>query len=109
MIKIIMIRVEAEDYDAWLKTHYDHVEDRHSYGMTDGPVYRDIDNPNAALFHIHVENLDRAMQWFRTDTFKEATKRATVVGRDFYLAEKQQPRPHDDKQGEMELSGKGAN
>ena len=51
------------------------------------------------------------MQWFRTDTFKEATKRATVVGRDFYLAEKQQPRPQaiDDKQGEMELSGKGAN
>ena len=89
----IMIRVEAEDYDAWLKTHYDHVEDRHSYGMTDGPVYRDIDNSNSALFHIHVENLDRAMQWFRTDTFKEATKRATVVGRDFYLAEKQQPRP----------------
>ena len=71
----IMIRVEAEDYDAWLKTHYDHVEDRHSYGMTDGPVYRDIDNPNAALFHIHVENLDRAMQWFRTDTFKDATNR----------------------------------
>ncbi len=89
----IMIRVEAEDYDAWLKTHYDHVEDRHSYGMTDGPVYRDIDNSNSALFHIHVENLDRAMQWFRTDTFKEATKRATVVGRDFYLAEQQQPRP----------------
>jgi mitochondrial fission protein ELM1 len=39
MIKIIMIRVETEDYDAWLKTHHDHVEDRHSYGMTDGPVY----------------------------------------------------------------------
>ena len=89
----IMIRVEAEDYAAWLKTHYDHVEDRRGYGMTDGPVYRDIDNPNAALFHIYVEDLDRAMQWFSTETFKEATKRATVVGRDFYLAEKQQRRP----------------
>jgi len=90
----IMIRIEAQDYDAWLRTHYDHVEDRRGYGMTDGPVYRDIDNPNAALFHIHVEDdLDRAMQWFRTETFKEATKRATVVGRDFYLAEKQQRRP----------------
>jgi hypothetical protein len=89
----IMIRVETEDYDAWLKTHYDHVEDRHSYGMTDG-ARLPRHHPNAALFHIHVEkNLDRAMQWFRTDTFKEATKRATVVGRDFYLAEKQQPRP----------------
>ena len=41
MIKIIMIRVESEDYDAWLETHYDHVADRHSYGMTDGPVYRE--------------------------------------------------------------------
>jgi hypothetical protein len=85
---------QSENSGHAVRAHrYDHVEDRHSYGMTDGPVYRDIDNPNAALFHIHVENLDRAMQWFRTDTFKEATKRATVVGRDFYLAEKQQPRP----------------
>ena len=90
----IMVRIEAEDYDAWLKTHYDHVDDRRSYGMTDGPVYRD--NPNAALFHIHVEDLDRAMQWFRTDTFRAATQRATVQRRDFYLAERQQARPKAD-------------
>ena len=89
----IMIRVESEDYDAWLKTHYDHVDDRRRYGMTDGPVSRKVDNPNAALFHINVEDLDRAMQWFGPDSFRDATKRATVVGRDFYLAEKQQRRP----------------
>jgi hypothetical protein len=68
----IMIRVEAEDYDAWLKTHYDHVEDRHSYGMTDGPVYRDIDNPNAALFHIHVENLPALAAQPRSTTARVA-------------------------------------
>jgi heme-degrading monooxygenase HmoA len=89
----IMVRVEAEDYEAWLRTHYEHVDDRRSYGMTDGPVYRDVDDPNAALFHIYVDDLERAMEWFRTDTFREATKRATVLHRDLYLAEKQQRAP----------------
>jgi hypothetical protein len=84
----IMVRIEMEDFDAWLKTHYDYVDQRRSYGMTDGPVYRDIDTPNAALFHIHTDDLDQAMQWFQTDTFREATKRATVQGREFYVAER---------------------
>lgn len=88
----IMVRVEAEDFDAWLRTHYEHVEDRRSCGMSDGPVYRDIDNSNAALFHIHVQDLARAMEWFRTETFREATKRATVLRRDFDTTEKQEPR-----------------
>ncbi len=58
----IMIRIVAEDYDAWLKVHYECGETRRTYGITDGPVYRDIDNPNAALFHIMVESLPRAME-----------------------------------------------
>jgi hypothetical protein len=83
----ILIRIEMSDYEAWLQTHNDHVEDRKSYSITDGPVYRDVSTPNAALFHIKVENLDRAMQWFASDTFKRATKRATVTGREFYISQ----------------------
>ena len=86
----LMVRVEADDFDSWLKVHYEHVEDRKGYGMTDGPVYRDIDDSNAALFHIHVEDVPRAMEWFGTDTFRQATKRATVTGRQLYLAEKKE-------------------
>ena len=63
---------------------------RKTYGITDGPVYRDVDNPNAALFHIMVESLPRAMEWFQSQQFKEATARAKVTGREFYLAEKRQ-------------------
>lgn len=86
----IMIRIMTEDYEAWLKVHYEFVETRRSYGITDGPVYRDIDNPNAALFHIMAESLPRAMEWFSSSQFKEATVRAKVTGREFYLAEKRQ-------------------
>ncbi len=52
----------------------------------DGPAYRDLENPNAALFHIRVEDMDRAMGWFQSDTFKDASRRAKVTGRTFYEA-----------------------
>lgn len=89
----LMVRVEAESFDAWLATHYDHVADRKAHGMADGPVYRDIDDPNAALFHIHVEDMERAMEWFRSETFRRATKRATVTRRELYTAELKPPGP----------------
>jgi hypothetical protein len=40
------------------------------------------------LVHIMFEDLDRAMQWFASDTFKEATKHSTVTRREHYLAQK---------------------
>jgi|SRR5688500_9440175 heme-degrading monooxygenase HmoA len=87
----ILIRIETQDYEAWLATHYDHVEDRRAHGIADGPVYRDIDDTNAALFHIRVESMDRAMEWFGSEKFREASKRAKVTGREFYLAKKRAP------------------
>ena len=34
------------------------------------------------------EDLERAMQWFASDTFKEATKHAPIPGREHSLAQK---------------------
>jgi len=59
------------------------------YGITDGPAYRDMDDPNGALFQIKVEDMDRAMQWFKSDTFKQASRLAKVTGRTFFLAQPQ--------------------
>ena len=86
----IMIRIETDDFEAWAEQHYLHAQNRSTYGIIDGPAYRDLENPNAALFHISTEDLDIAMGWFRSDTFREATKLAKVTGRCFYLA---QPQP----------------
>jgi hypothetical protein len=86
-VQDIMIRIETDDFDAWEEQHYLHAANRAKYGITDGPAYRDLDNANAALFHITVEDMETAMQWFQSDTFKEATKLAKVTGRSFYLAE----------------------
>ena len=82
----VLIRIETDDYAAWEEQHYAHAPNRATYGIHDGPTYRDLENPNAALFHIRVEDMDRAMDWFQSETFREATKRAKVTGRTFYDA-----------------------
>ena len=89
----IMIRIETDDFEAWKTQHYLHVQNRLSYGITDGPAYQDMDNPNAALFHIKTDDMDLAMEWFRSDTFKEASRLAKVTGRTFYLAQPQTREP----------------
>jgi hypothetical protein len=40
-----------------------------------------------AQHYLHAET--RAMQWFKTDTFKNASQLAKVTGRAFYLAQPQ--------------------
>jgi hypothetical protein len=86
----LMARTEVEDFETWLQVHRSNAERRREYGMTDGPIYRDINDSRAVLVHIHVEELDRALGWFSTEAFKEATARSTAVGREFYVAEKRQ-------------------
>ena len=85
----IMIRIETDDFEAWKTQHYLHADNRAAFGITDGPAYQDIDNPNAALFHIRTDDMDRAMQWFQSDVFKGASRLAKVTGRVFYLAQRQ--------------------
>ena len=88
----LFVRVEAADFDAWLRTHRTHAQDRRAYGMTDGPIYRDISDPNAVLVHTIAEDLDKAGQWFTTAAFERATRECTTMRRDLYLAERQEPR-----------------
>jgi hypothetical protein len=57
----IMIRVQTDDFEAWKEQHYLHAANRARYGITDGPAYRDLDDPGAALFHLSVEDMDTAM------------------------------------------------
>jgi hypothetical protein len=85
----IMIRIQTDDFEGWKEQHDLHAANRARYGITDGPAYRDLDDPGAALFHISVQDMDTAMGWFRSDTFKEATRLAKVTSRSFYLAQPQ--------------------
>jgi heme-degrading monooxygenase HmoA len=87
MPQAIMIRVHPEDYERWLREHTGQAEARRAFGITDGPFYRDANDPTAVLVHLNVEEKDRAMQWFRSDAFREAARRAGAVKREIWIAE----------------------
>lgn len=86
----MMARVEVGDFNTWLDIHLSNSQNRLRYGMVDGPIYRDIANPNAVLVHIVVEDMARAAQWFQTEAFRESNERSTTLRREFYIAERQE-------------------
>ena len=88
MNKIIMIRIMPEDYDAWLAAHNAGEEARREYGITEGPLYRDVENPSVALVTFHVEDVERALGWFQDERFKAAMTRCGKVEREFYIGER---------------------
>ena len=88
MQQAIIIRVGPQNFDIWRKEHDGQQEARLAYGITDGPFYHDERNPDTVLVHLNVENLDRAMEWFKSDAFREAAQRAGNVQREIWIAQK---------------------
>ena len=64
---------------------------RLQYGMTDGPLYIDSKTPGQALVTLHVQELDRAMEWFKSAAFKDGVQRAGKVTREVWVADIKHP------------------
>jgi len=79
-----MARVEVADFDTWLRIHHANAENKASFGILDGAIYRDIDDPNAVLVHTSTQDPARAAQWFQTAAFKESTDASGLIRRTFY-------------------------
>jgi hypothetical protein len=81
----MFVRVIPEDYERWFATHISYREARREYGIHDGPIYRDEQNPAALLVQLDVEDFDRAMQWSQDARFAEANERGGKVSREMYF------------------------
>ena len=91
MAEHIFIRVTAtaENYQNWEDTHNSCEDARKEFGITDGPFYKDAKDANSALVHLVVEDMDRAMGWFKDPRFAAANAKVTLVGdRELYFADK---------------------
>lgn len=86
MKQAIMIRVEPENFDQWRAAHDGCREARNDYGMSDGPVYRDETDPKTVLVTLEVEDMERAMGWFKDERFKAGVVQAGKVSRELWMA-----------------------
>jgi hypothetical protein len=87
----IFIRVRPADFDSWLAVHNECEPLRAEYGLRDGPFYRDASDPGVALVHLEAENLDRALQWFKSPAFRSASERTALPERTFWIGEQRSP------------------
>lgn len=84
----IMIWLRTDDSDRWQKIHDSFVEERKGFGISEDYVYRDVRDPSAALVHLVVQSMPRALEWTQTDQFKKGTIAAKVTDRAIYVADK---------------------
>ena len=80
----IFIRVVVPDFGAWYREHVNQAKARATYGLRDGPIYRELDNPNAALVRLDTNDVPKALKWVKPSEFREACLRTQVQAREFY-------------------------
>lgn len=90
MKQAILIRVQPENFEQWRTAHDECRNARSEYGMSDGPFYYDEKNSNEVLVHLNVEEMEKAMGWFRDPRFKAAVERAGTVSRQIWFATEKQ-------------------
>ena len=106
MEQAIMISFRPDDFETWLELHTETEPLRREYGITEGPHYRDPNDPGALLVRMDVEDLDRAMECLRSDVMRETVKRMPVRDAEFWIAQKRTGRAHFVSEREAELLSK---
>lgn len=85
----IMCRVQPRNYATWIKAYEAAREGRRQFGITDGAIYQDCNEPNALLIHLYVEDLEIAHKWFSSPRFQQGMTEAGTTAREFWVAERE--------------------
>ena len=75
-----LVRITFEDFDTWKAVFDEAATLRKAYGSKGVRVFRSAEKPNEAVIIGEYEDADKARQMFQAQEFREATKRAGVVG-----------------------------
>ena len=87
----LMVRVLTPDYETWLNAFVSAENGLVDAGIDQWTVYQDSWNGNNVMVHFIADDLDRAMAFFKSDTFKDINARSGATGRTFYVAQEQAP------------------
>jgi quinol monooxygenase YgiN len=83
----LFIRTETRDYDTWHAVFTDPTPPtREEYGIHTVAVYRDAHDPNVALLHLRIEDMDRMQEYLSLPGFESTSEAAGVTDRTMWLA-----------------------
>jgi len=76
----VLVRLTVEDPEKWKAGFTQAGTLRKSYGSKGARAYSNADNPKEFLVVAEYEDAARAREMFQSQEFRDATKRAGVVG-----------------------------
>ena len=76
----MMCRFRVHDFARFQESFYESEELRLQYGLREGWVLRNANDPNELVVVLRCEGREQAEDFLKTHSLKEYTQRATVVG-----------------------------
>ena len=76
----VLVRLTVEDLAKWKPVFEEAADLRKNFGSNGVRAFSKADNPNEVVILGEYEDLERARQLFQSQEFREATKRAGVMG-----------------------------
>lgn len=75
-----LVRITVEDFAKWKTVFEESATLRKSYGSKGVRIFRSVDKPNNVVLVAEYANVEQARQLFQSAEYREAIKRAGVVG-----------------------------
>ena len=75
-----LVRIQIEDFEKWELVFKDSSALRKAYGSKGVRVFRNVEKPNEVVLVAEYEDAQRARQLFQSQEFREATRKAGVIG-----------------------------
>jgi quinol monooxygenase YgiN len=75
----LIVQHTVRDYDAWKPVFDEHEAARAKYGCKSHAIYRDADSPNNVTVFLRWESRERADEFYRDPSLREAMEKGGVV------------------------------
>jgi hypothetical protein len=76
----LSIHHKVKDYATWRKGYDEHEKSRLTAGVTNGRVFRSIEDPNDIVVFQDVADVPKARAWLAGEELKTAMQKAGVIG-----------------------------
>jgi hypothetical protein len=76
----LTVHFKVKDFNAWRTSYNGHEKNRVSAGITNGRVFRSVDDQNDVVILMDVADVPKARAWFGSGEMKTTTEKSGVLG-----------------------------
>jgi hypothetical protein len=76
----LTVHLKVKDFSAWRTSYNGHEKERASAGITNGRVFRNLEDPNDVVILQDVADVSKARSWLTSSEMKAVMEKSGVLG-----------------------------